>query len=64
MKRMLAAGGQANLPSGPRVRLDEIGPLHNPEFTLVEWYQPGEGLDEVGDLLQGDAFRRILSKSH
>ncbi len=44
-------------------RLDELGPLHNPEFTLVEWYQPGEGLDE-GMQLTSDLCETMLSSRH
>ena len=40
MKRLLAtAGCPATIYQMSRVfRQDEQGPLHNPEFTLVEWY--------------------------
>ena len=40
-------------------RLDELGPLHNPEFTLVEWYRPGDGMDE-GMQLTSDLCETML----
>ncbi|MEN6459026.1 MAG: EF-P lysine aminoacylase EpmA [Thermoguttaceae bacterium] len=46
MKRMLAAGLGRIYQVSHVFRQEEVGPLHNPEFTLVEWYQPGDGFDE------------------
>jgi elongation factor P--(R)-beta-lysine ligase len=63
MKRMLAAGAGRIYQVARVFRLDEIGPLHNPEFTLVEWYQPGEGLDE-GMQMTSDLCETLLSIRH
>ncbi len=51
MKRLLAAGGKAIYQITKVFRQDELGPLHNPEFTMVEWYRTGDGLAEGIDLL-------------
>jgi len=56
MKRLLAAHGDAIFQICKSFRDDEMGPVHNPEFTLLEWYRPCfdmfELMDELGELVQ------------
>jgi lysyl-tRNA synthetase class 2 len=67
MKRLLAAGAPSIVHIGPVFRAGERGRLHNPEFTMIEWYRRGFTLDalidEVGALadmaLGAGAYRRV-----
>jgi lysyl-tRNA synthetase class 2 len=67
MKRLLAAGAPSMVRIGPVFRAEESGRLHNPEFTMIEWYRLGFDLPQLMDevealmdrVLGAGTYRRI-----
>ena len=52
MKRLLVGGFERIYQLARCFRRDEIGPHHNPEFTLLEWYRSWEPLEVMIDDLE------------
>jgi elongation factor P--(R)-beta-lysine ligase len=62
MKRLLAAGATAIYQVSRVFRQGEQGRLHNPEFTLVEWYRVDDGYEQ-GMQFTGELCEELLGSS-
>ena len=49
MKKLLAAGEERIVSFARVFRNRELGPLHAPEFTMLEWYRAGVAYDAIMD---------------
>jgi lysyl-tRNA synthetase class 2 len=62
MKRLLAAGTGAIYQISKVFRNEEQGKLHNPEFTMLEWYQPGYDHHQLMQELE--LFLNLFAMNH
>ncbi|MCA9173348.1 MAG: EF-P lysine aminoacylase GenX [Planctomycetales bacterium] len=61
MKRLLAAGAEAIYQVTHAFRAEELGPRHNIEFTMAEWYRCGQSYADAISLL-GELCGELLSR--
>ena len=52
MKRMLVGGFEKIYQISASFRGHEVGPWHNPEFTMLEWYRVGENWQQLCNDIQ------------
>ena len=66
LKRLLCAGAGDVFEIGPAFRAHELGALHQPEFTLLEWYRLGFNhhslMDEVASLMAALGSTRTFTR--
>ncbi len=60
MKRLLASGMKSIFQVGRAYRDEEQGPLHNLEFTMVEWYRVGDTTQQAMQFL-GELITELLA---
>jgi len=63
MKRLLAAGYERIFQIGPCFRRGERGRLHNPEFTMLEWYRLNADYNDIlmdTKMLISSVARKVL----
>ena len=61
MKRMIAAGANAIFQIGRVFRRGDFGQMHNPEFSMLEWYRTGDDY-EAGIALLSDLTDAVLQR--
>jgi lysyl-tRNA synthetase class 2 len=61
LKRLLASGAKAIYEITPAFRVGELGRLHNPEFTMLEWYRCGDSMTEAITFLS-DLIVKLLDR--
>ena len=62
MKRLLAAGYERIVQMGPCFRKGERGTLHNPEYTMLEWYRAQA--DYLAIMADTESLIRHIASAH